>query len=66
VTYGCDDVEIVVSDDGRGPSSGDGNGHGLVGIGERVRLYGGEVSAGASATGGFLLRARLPVSGVRR
>ena len=64
VTYGSDDVEIVVSDDGRGPSTGDGRGHGLVGISERVRLYGGEMTAGASATGGFVLRARLPVDGV--
>jgi signal transduction histidine kinase len=72
VTYGCDDVEIVVIDDGRGPlsdqgggsSSGDGMGHGLVGISERVRLYGGDMSAGALTTGGFELRARLPLSGV--
>jgi signal transduction histidine kinase len=64
VTYGSDDVEIVVSDDGRGSSSGDGRGHGLVGISERVRLYGGDMSAGASSTGGFVLRARLPVDGV--
>jgi signal transduction histidine kinase len=64
VTYGCDDLEIVVSDDGRGPSSGGGRGHGLVGISERVRLYGGDMSAGASATGGFELRARLPMDGV--
>lgn len=64
LTYGCDDVEIVVSDDGRGPSSSDGRGHGLVGISERVRLYGGDMSAGAAATGGFVLRARLPVDGV--
>jgi signal transduction histidine kinase len=63
VTYGYDDVEIVVCDDGRGPSDGDGRGHGLVGIGERVRLYGGDLSAGASPTGGFVLRARLPVDG---
>jgi signal transduction histidine kinase len=64
VTYGCDDVEIVVSDDGRGPSTSDGRGHGLVGISERVRLYGGDMSAGASANGGFVLRARLPLEGV--
>jgi signal transduction histidine kinase len=64
VTYGYGDIEIVVSDDGRGPSSGDGRGHGLVGISERVRLYGGDMSAGASPTGGFVLRARLPVDGM--
>ncbi|HYO34403.1 MAG TPA: sensor histidine kinase [Nocardioidaceae bacterium] len=65
VTYGRNSVEIVVSDDGQGPSSGDGRGHGLVGISERVRLYGGDMSAGASDTGGFELRARLQVDGVR-
>jgi signal transduction histidine kinase len=64
VTYGGDDVEIVVSDDGRGPSGTDGRGHGLVGVSERVRLYGGDMSAGASTTGGFVLRARLPIDGV--
>jgi signal transduction histidine kinase len=64
VTYGCGDIEIEVSDDGRGPSGSDGRGHGLVGISERVRLYGGDMSAGASATGGFVLRARIPVDAV--
>jgi signal transduction histidine kinase len=63
VTYGCGDIEIVVSDDGRGPASGDGRGHGLVGVSERGRLYGGDMSAGASATGGFELRARIPWTG---
>jgi hypothetical protein len=29
-----------------------------------VRLYGGDMSAGASATGGFELRARIPLDGV--
>jgi signal transduction histidine kinase len=64
VTYGCGDIEIEVSDDGRGPSGSDGRGHGLVGISERVRLYGGDMSAGASAAGGFVLRARIPVDAV--
>jgi signal transduction histidine kinase len=64
VTYGCGDIEIVVSDDGRGPTSSDGRGHGLVGISERVRLYGGDMTAGASATGGFEVRARIPLDGV--
>jgi hypothetical protein len=29
-----------------------------------VRLYGGDMSAGASAAGGFVLRARIPVDAV--
>jgi signal transduction histidine kinase len=64
LTYGSDTMDIVVTDDGRGSSNGDGAGHGLVGISERVRLYGGDMSAGASATGGFVLRARLSLDGV--
>ena len=40
---------------------GNGHGHGLIGIRERVRLYGGEMTAGPAGGGGFLLRTRLPV-----
>ena len=31
--------------------------------GERVKIFGGDMSAGASGAGGFVLRARLPVDG---
>jgi signal transduction histidine kinase len=35
-------------------------GHGLIGMRERVTLYGGALDAGPNADGGFSVRARLP------
>jgi signal transduction histidine kinase len=63
VRYGAGEVEIEVRDDGRGAAKDDGLGHGLVGIGERVKLYGGDMAAGTANGGGFVLRARLPLGG---
>jgi signal transduction histidine kinase len=53
---------LVVADQG-GQAAGDlgGSGHGLVGMAERLRAYGGELNAGPGAAGGFTVRARLPV-----
>ena len=65
VRYGPEDVELEVRDDGVGTSRSDGLGHGLVGIQERVKIYGGEMSAGAGPDGGFVLNARLPLEGQR-
>ena len=61
VTYGADTIELRISDDGAGTPDGlGGGGHGLAGMRERVRLFGGTLEAGPSPTGGFRVRAVLP------
>jgi len=66
VRYGPAGIEVEVTDDGRGPEAngaGAGSaaaGHGLVGMRERVGMFGGELEVGAGRDGGFRVRARLP------
>jgi signal transduction histidine kinase len=65
--YRPSDLELTVSDDGRGGSARfdggpvPGSGHGLVGMRERVELFGGELAAGPRPGGGYQVRARLPL-----
>jgi signal transduction histidine kinase len=61
VRYRPDEVEIEVRDNGAGGTAADGLGHGLVGVRERVKIYGGEMSAGTAPEGGFVLSTRLPI-----
>ena len=66
VRYGTEEIELAVSDDGERPMrmrNGSGGGHGLIGMRERVSLLGGSFSAGPEATGGFEVRALLPIDG---
>jgi signal transduction histidine kinase len=65
IRYAPDELQIEVHDNGKGGSASDGLGHGLVGIRERVKIYGGEMTAGVPTGGGFVLRARLPLGGDR-
>jgi signal transduction histidine kinase len=65
VRYALDELQIEVRDNGVGSSTTDGLGHGLVGVRERVKIYGGEMSACAANGGGFVLTTRLPLSGDR-
>jgi signal transduction histidine kinase len=55
---------LEVSDDGRGAASAassDGLGQGLVGMRERAAMFGGTLSAGPRAGGGFRVRVNLPL-----
>jgi signal transduction histidine kinase len=63
VDYGPSALSLTISDNGSGDSAPHtaGAGHGLIGMRERVRLFGGDLSTGSSSLGGFTVRATLPV-----
>lgn len=65
VRYDVDAVNIEVTDDGVADAGhatgGPGSGHGLVGMRERVAVYGGELEFGRGPSGGFRVHALLPV-----
>jgi signal transduction histidine kinase len=62
VRYRPHELLLEIRDDGVGTSTTDGLGHGLVGIRERVKIYGGEMTAGSANGSGFVLSTRFPVA----
>ena len=67
VTCSATELCIEVADNGRAegtvPTAGDTPGHGVIGMRERVAVYGGDFSAGPRPAGGYRVAARLPLSG---
>ncbi len=60
VSYGPDNVDILIENDGAAVATSSPDGRGLIGIRERVAVVGGAVEAGPGKAGGFVVRARLP------
>jgi signal transduction histidine kinase len=65
IDYGATALNLTIADNGGGASPNGpvaaSSGHGLIGMRERVALFGGDLSTGSSSLGGFVVRATLPV-----
>ncbi len=65
VRYGPDSLELEIIDDGRGAAvvraDGGEGGRGLIGMRERVGLFGGELSVGPRPEGGYRVHVKLPL-----
>ena len=66
IDNGAGELLVEITDDGDGPKGTTGGGNGLVGMRERVAVYGGSLDAGAGPDGGFRVVARLPYDDAER
>jgi signal transduction histidine kinase len=68
ITFTADCLQLEIVDTGRGPlrrrDPGDTVGHGLVGMRERLSLYGGELRTGHRSGGGYQVLANIPLAEV--
>ena len=76
VSYRPESVTVEITDQGPGapaarvpavgvPAPRTGSGHGIIGMRERVAVFGGEFTAGPGPDGGFRVRACFPIAGVK-
>jgi signal transduction histidine kinase len=63
--YTENELELEIADDGAGSGDASAAGYGLIGMRERVSVYGGELEAGRQPEGGYALRVRLPLRSAR-
>jgi len=63
VEYGTDQLRVEVTDTGGTPgaSAATGNGHGLIGLRERLAVYGGTLHTGRRLSGGYRVTAQIPL-----
>ena len=72
IRYRPDSVAVEITDPGAGagaarvPAQRTGTGHGIIGMRERVAVFGGEFAAGPGPDGGFRVRACFPIAKVTR
>jgi signal transduction histidine kinase len=65
ISHHPDGLRIIVDDDGPAQPTGNGGGHGLVGMRERAAAVGGTLTAGHKPGGGFRVAATLPLASSR-